>query len=128
MAEIAFVISLASADSGVSQAAAMGLRVLAQTDSPPLSPVDDMEDRQARNSIYEELGDPNVVVVGTCRIYSPNERVRNCLRARRAPKTHSKTCPFGCASFCNSYCNLGRVFLAVACGVGGPYRITNGFG
>jgi hypothetical protein len=70
LAEIAFVVSLTSADSGVSQAAAKGLRILAQTDSltrEKVSPGSD-NDRESRNSIYEQLGDPNVVVVGTCRL------------------------------------------------------------
>jgi hypothetical protein len=69
LAEIAFIISLTSADSGVSQAAAKGLRVLAQTDRramSPSSPTGVLVDQETRNSIFEQLGDPNVMVVGMC--------------------------------------------------------------
>jgi len=63
-------VSLTSADSGVSQAAAKGLRILAETDRQPGAPVssgEDREDRLNRNSVYEQLGDPNVMIVGMFR-------------------------------------------------------------
>jgi hypothetical protein len=69
LAEIAFVVSLTSADIEVSQSAAKGLRILAETDRHPGAPVlsgSDLEDRLNRNSVYEQLGDPNVMIVGTC--------------------------------------------------------------
>jgi neurofibromin 1 len=68
LAEIAFVVSLTSADSGVSQSASKGLRVLAETDrqpGAPLLPSGDQDDRKSRNVVYEQLGDPNVMIVGT---------------------------------------------------------------
>jgi neurofibromin 1 len=68
LAEIAFVVSLTSADSGVSQSASKGLRILAETDrqqGAPLPALGDQDDRKSRNAVYEQLGDPNVMIVGT---------------------------------------------------------------
>ena len=68
LAEIAFVVSLTSADSGVSQSASKGLRILAETDRQPGAPLPslaDQDDRKNRNAVYEELGDPNVMIVGS---------------------------------------------------------------
>ena len=69
LAEIAFMVSLTSADSGVSQSASKGLRILAETDrqpGAPLPPPGDQDDRKNRNAVYEQLGDPNVMIVGAC--------------------------------------------------------------
>jgi hypothetical protein len=67
LAEIAFLVSLTSADSNVSHLAAKGLRLLSYAERQPGAPVNSgirEEDRLKRNPIYEQLGDPNVMVVG----------------------------------------------------------------
>jgi neurofibromin 1 len=69
LAEVAFLVSLTSADSGVSQSAAKGLRLLAQMERQPGAPVNpsgNEEDRSKRYPIYEQLGDPKVMIVGEC--------------------------------------------------------------
>lgn len=67
MSEIAFMISLTSSDTAVCQAAAQGLRALAQAQRVPGAPVNpgvSEEDRSKRNPVFEQLGDPKVAVVG----------------------------------------------------------------
>jgi hypothetical protein len=68
LVEIAFLVSLTSADSNVSHLAAKGLRLLSlaerQADAPMNATVTD-DDRSKRNLIYEQLGDPKVMIVGT---------------------------------------------------------------
>jgi hypothetical protein len=67
VAEIAFLIYLTSADNYVSQLAAKGLRVLSHAERQPDAPVNKTvtdEERSKRNPIYEQLGDPKVMVVG----------------------------------------------------------------
>lgn len=54
-------------NSEVSQLAAQGLRLIAQAERHPDAPVNmglTDEERSKRNPIYEQLGDPSVVVVG----------------------------------------------------------------
>lgn len=54
-------------NSEVSQLAAQGLRLIAQAERHPDAPVNmglTEEERSKRNPIYEQLGDPSVVVVG----------------------------------------------------------------
>lgn len=67
LTEIAFLVSLPSADNTISQSAAKGLRMICraelQRDAPPNPTITD-EDRAQRNPIYEQLGDPRVAVVG----------------------------------------------------------------
>jgi len=67
MTEIAFLVSLTSVSSDVSQLAAQGLRLIAQAERHPGAPVNHgltEEERSKRNPIYEQLGDPRVVIVG----------------------------------------------------------------
>lgn len=66
LAEIAFLVSLTSADKGVSQLAAQGLRCIAQAECQggPVNSGVPEEERSKRHAVYEQLGDPNVVVVG----------------------------------------------------------------
>jgi hypothetical protein len=67
LAEIAFLVALTSADSNVSQLAAKGLRLLAHSERQQGAPINNSvtdEDRSKRNPIYEQLGDPRVMVVG----------------------------------------------------------------
>jgi hypothetical protein len=65
--EISFLVSLASADNGISQLAAKGLRLICHAElrpnAPPNLTITD-EDRAQRNPIYEQLGDPRVTMVG----------------------------------------------------------------
>ena len=67
LTEIAFLVSLTSADNTLSQSAGKGLRMICraelQPDAPPNPTITD-EDRAQRNPIYEQLGDPRVAVVG----------------------------------------------------------------
>ncbi|KAF9238786.1 hypothetical protein BU15DRAFT_88233 [Melanogaster broomeanus] len=80
LSEISFLVSLTSVNSGVSQLAAQGLRLIAQAERHPDAPVNTglaEEERSKRNPIYEQLGDPSVVVVGRVR---EQKRVRKLLR------------------------------------------------
>ena len=67
LTEIAFLVSLPSADNVISQSSAKGLRMICraelQPDAPPNPTITD-EDRAQRNPIYDQLGDPRVAVVG----------------------------------------------------------------
>lgn len=67
LAEIGFLVSLTSADSHVSHLAAKGLRLLSHAERQPDAPVNKAvtdEVRSKRNPIYEQLGDPKVMIVG----------------------------------------------------------------
>ncbi|KAG1755407.1 hypothetical protein EDB19DRAFT_1661084 [Suillus lakei] len=80
MSEIAFLVSLTSVSSDVSQLAAQGLRLIAQAERQPGAPVNHgltEEERSKRNPIYEQLGDPCVIIVGRVR---EQKRVRKLLR------------------------------------------------
>ncbi|KAI9574812.1 hypothetical protein HD554DRAFT_2201766 [Boletus coccyginus] len=80
LGEISFLVSLTSVNSEVSQLAAHGLRLIAQAERHPDAPVNmglTEEERSKRNPIYEQLGDPSVVVVGRVR---EQKRVRKLLR------------------------------------------------
>ncbi|KAI6152285.1 hypothetical protein BKA82DRAFT_4387651 [Pisolithus tinctorius] len=80
LTEIAFLVSLTSANSEVSQLAAQGLRSIAQAERHPKAPINTgltEEERSKRNPIYEQLGDPSVVIVGRVR---EQKRVRKLLR------------------------------------------------
>ncbi|KAI6003613.1 hypothetical protein EDD15DRAFT_2567619 [Pisolithus albus] len=80
LTEIAFLVSLTSANSEVSQLAAQGLRSIAQAERHPKAPINTgltEEERSKRNPIYEQLGDPGVVIVGRVR---EQKRVRKLLR------------------------------------------------
>ena len=111
-------MSLTSADSGVSQAAAKGLRILAETDRQPGAPVssgEDREDRLNRNSVYEQLGDPNVMIVGMFRSFVPALNISNTsIRTCGTPETHQKACSIYRTAICNSRRDLAGVFLEMA--------------
>ncbi|KAG0709913.1 hypothetical protein DFH29DRAFT_1012634 [Suillus ampliporus] len=80
ISEIAFLVSLTSVSSDVSQLAAQGLRLIAQAERQPGAPVNHgltEEERSKRNPIYEQLGDPSVIIVGRVR---EQKRVRKLLR------------------------------------------------
>ncbi|KAG1752509.1 uncharacterized protein EDB91DRAFT_1102988 [Suillus paluster] len=80
MSEIAFLVSLTSVNSDVSQLAAQGLRLIAQAERQSEAPVNHgltEEERSKRNPIYEQLGDPSVIIVGRVQ---EQKRVRKLLR------------------------------------------------
>ncbi|KAL0949203.1 hypothetical protein HGRIS_009281 [Hohenbuehelia grisea] len=89
LAEIVFLISLASADMTISQMAARGLRQLTQAESQPDAPVSPIwtdEARANRDSVYEQLGDPTVIVIGRV---GHQKRIRKLLRQiRHTTATH----------------------------------------
>ena len=64
--EIAFLVTLTSADTIVSMLAAKGLRDLAIAECLPNQRrvADEPENAAKRYPMYEQLGDPTVVVVG----------------------------------------------------------------
>lgn len=67
LAEIGFLVYLTSVDSHVSHLAAKGLRLLSHAERQPDAPINNIltdEDRSKRNPIYEQLGDPRVMIVG----------------------------------------------------------------
>jgi hypothetical protein len=68
LAQIAFLICLTSADNHVSQTAAQCLRLIAHAERQPGAPVNPYisdEELSKRNPIYEQLGDPNVTIIGS---------------------------------------------------------------
>ncbi|RDB19915.1 Neurofibromin [Hypsizygus marmoreus] len=80
LAEIAFLVSLTSADSNVSHLAAKGLRLLSYAEREPGVPTNQTvtdENRSKRNPIYEQLGDPKVVIVGRV---GHQKRIRKLVR------------------------------------------------
>lgn len=92
MAEIAFLISLTSADKGISHIAADGLRFIAQAERQPNTPVNSgisNEERAKRHSVYEQLGDPNVIVFGKISGSLAIRVLLNSHRSRRAAEAHA---------------------------------------
>lgn len=67
VAEIAFLVSLTSADNAVSTFAAKALREIALAEGSPAARKNGAisEEWAKRFSIYEQLGDPTVVTIGT---------------------------------------------------------------
>lgn len=98
MCEIAFLVSLTSVSSDVSQLAAQGLRLIAQAERQPGAPVNHgltEEERSKRNPIYEQLGDPSVIIVGACHSLSIGSRCNFCCRTRQRAETCQKALAFG---------------------------------
>lgn len=92
MTEIAFLISLTSADKGISRIAAEGLRYIAQAERQPNTPVNSGisdEERAKRHSVYEELGDPNVIVFGKTSRNFANCILLNSHRSGRTAEAHA---------------------------------------
>ncbi|KAJ3504772.1 hypothetical protein NLJ89_g7765 [Agrocybe chaxingu] len=80
LAEIAFLVALTSADNGISQLAAKGLRLLAYAERQQSAPVNVTitdEERSKRNPVYEQLGDPRITVVGRL---GHQKRIRKLVR------------------------------------------------
>lgn len=69
VAEIALLVTLTSADTSVSLLAAKGLREMAIAEClpNPRRTVEEIDEALKRYPVYQQLGDPSVVVVGTCR-------------------------------------------------------------
>ncbi|KAL0070247.1 Ras GTPase activating protein ira2 [Marasmius tenuissimus] len=80
LAELAFLVSLASTDSQVSLLATQGLRILAfaerQLESPE-NPLSTQDELSKRYPVYERLGDPKVSFVGRV---GHQKRIRKLLR------------------------------------------------
>ncbi|KAL0576959.1 Ras GTPase activating protein ira2 [Marasmius crinis-equi] len=80
LAELAFLVSLASTDSQVSLLATQGLRILAfaerQQDTPS-NPLSSQDELSKRYPVYERLGDPKVPFVGRV---GHQKRIRKLLR------------------------------------------------
>jgi neurofibromin 1 len=72
VAEIAFLVSLTSADNAVSTTAAKALREIALAEGSPTARKKNAlsEERSRRFTIYEQLGDPTVVTIGEWRLNS----------------------------------------------------------
>ncbi|EFI27794.1 hypothetical protein CC1G_14717 [Coprinopsis cinerea okayama7 len=67
LAEIALMVSLTASDVNISHLAAKSLRLLAQVEqrpNAPSSPILGEEEFSKRNFVYEQIGDPRVMVVG----------------------------------------------------------------
>lgn len=89
LAEIAFLVSLTSSDNGVSFQAAKGLRLISYAERQPGAPTNPLindEDRPKRHPIYEQLGDPNVLIHSRV---GHQKRIRKLLRLiPYAPSVH----------------------------------------
>lgn len=104
IAEIAFLVTLTSTDTVVSSFAARGLREIAIAECLPNSrrPFEESDEAAKRYPVYEQLGDPSVLVVGKmpnaiidcfCHTLSPallgrvaqQKRIRKLLRLLNAP-------------------------------------------
>ncbi|KAH6914612.1 hypothetical protein BKA70DRAFT_1180120 [Coprinopsis sp. MPI-PUGE-AT-0042] len=80
LAEISLMISLTASAVNLSNLAAKGLRLLAQVEQNPGAPISSIlgeDELRKRNFIYEQLGDPNVVVVGRA---GHQKRIRKLIR------------------------------------------------
>ncbi|OCH94514.1 hypothetical protein OBBRIDRAFT_722708 [Obba rivulosa] len=85
LAEIAFLVALTSADSTVSLTAAHCLRLIAQAERMPDAPISSTlseEERVKRYPVYEQLGDPKVMVVGRV---GHQKRIRKLMRLMTFP-------------------------------------------
>ena len=69
LAEVSFLVALASLDNAISQAAAKGLRLISYAERMPGAPVNPYindDDKSKRNPIYEQLGDPGAPIGKHC--------------------------------------------------------------
>ncbi|OBZ70421.1 Neurofibromin [Grifola frondosa] len=85
LAEIAFLVSLASADCVVSLTACNCLRMIAMAERQPGAPVMaalSEDERTKRHPIYEQLGDPKVTVIGRV---GHQKRIRKLMRLLAFP-------------------------------------------
>ncbi len=71
LSEVSFLVALTSSDSGTSELAAKGLRLISHAERQrdvPINPFISDEDRSKRNPVYEQLGDPRITVAGNLNI------------------------------------------------------------
>lgn len=118
VAEIAFLVALTSADTNVTLTAAHCLRLLAQAETAPDAPATDgvnEDERAKRYPIYEQLGDPKVMIVGVYVVCAYDAPVDHSHRAYRAPETSAQTDAFDAVNFPSTCCCLGGVLLALVC-------------
>ncbi|KAH8118768.1 hypothetical protein DFH11DRAFT_1839273 [Phellopilus nigrolimitatus] len=84
VAEMAFLVMLTSMDTTISALAAKGLREIAIAEClpNPYRPFEETDDAAKRYPVYEQLGDPSVVVVGRV---AQQKRIRKLLRLLTRP-------------------------------------------
>ncbi|KAJ7620066.1 hypothetical protein FB45DRAFT_146957 [Roridomyces roridus] len=85
LVEIALLVTLTSEDSQISQLAARGLRYIAYLENLPGAPaalIADDEQLSQRHIVYEQLGDPRVMIVGRV---GYQKRMRKLLRILSFP-------------------------------------------
>lgn len=118
LAEIAFLVALTSTDKGLSQLAAQGLRFIAQAESQvgaPKNPGMAEEERFERHPIYDQLGDPHVIVVGkTENSYALMSAELKLRRTRRTAEANPETHSLHSICITYSHCCLGGMLLAMA--------------
>ena len=101
LSEVSFLVALSSSDSGTSELAAKGLRLISHAERIPGVPVNPFisdEDRSKRNPVYEQLGD--ITVAGQLNIvclyqYFILISCRTPQFAEKDPQTHSHAFFFG---------------------------------
>ncbi|KIL70462.1 hypothetical protein M378DRAFT_1044573 [Amanita muscaria Koide BX008] len=83
MSEMAFIISLTSIETGISQLSARSLRLLAHIERQPDFPKPtNPKDIEHRLAMYERLGDPKIMVVGRV---GHQKRIRKLIRSIAFP-------------------------------------------
>ena len=94
VAEVAFLVTLTSSDTPVSTIAAKGLREIAIAEClpNPRRPFEESDEAAKRYPLYEQLGDPSVLIVGElCRSWLTLFPDQTCLRSSRSTKADSET-------------------------------------
>lgn len=69
LAEVSFLVALASLEDNISKAAAKGLRLISYAERMPGAPVNlyiNDDDKPKRNPVYEQLGDPGAPIGRHC--------------------------------------------------------------
>lgn len=116
LAEVSFLVALASLDNNISKIAAKGLRLISYAERMPNAPVNPYindDDKSKRNPIYEQLGDPGAPIgkqdlsfffFSSCVIlsYALN-------RSSQSPETSPETDPYAYILGWNSGGRLARM-------------------
>lgn len=116
LAEIGFMVTLPTGNVDISHLAAKGLRLIALVERQPDVPVTDLlgeEELSKRNFIYEQLGDPRVVLVGACTSLALAFwfRLRIMYRSCWPPKTYSEVDSLDLLHLSRSPCGLDGMLL-----------------
>jgi len=121
VAEIAFLVALTSADMKVSTLAAKGLREIAMSEVAQRKGGEDLEESAKRYPVYEQLGDPSVLALGTFRnMRIMPELITHFYRSSCSSETCAKTAETSDKSNRSACSCLVRVFLAMV----GPERYS----